>query len=356
MRAHSKNGGVEMVVVIIAGGSGTRLWPLSTKEMPKHLLKLVGDRSMLQQTYDRARLAGDDVYVVTEASHSDLVKKQLPELSDEHFLIEPGRRGTANCFLLALDAISRKCGKDEKIAFVHSDHAIRDTEGFVETIKAASERNEETGAIALIGIVPTYAATGFGYIKKGRKDGSSFGVEAFREKPNYDIAHSYLESGDYLWNAGYFVGSVATFLREINQNAPAMEVGWKVLSNIKEFLSKDYQEAYLSLEDDAIDFALIERAEKLVVLPARFDWADVGNFRDLYEVLNDGKNEGNLLKGEDIFNVNGKNNFVLNNDERPVAVIGLDNLIVINTPNGLLISNKGEVQKVGDVAKVLNGR
>ena len=156
-----------MITVIIAGGSGTRLWPLSTSNYPKHLLKLTGERTMLQTAYDRASRLGGNIYIVTEASHSDSVREQLPELPDSAFLIEPGRRGTANCIILALDAIARSHDHDEPIAFIHSDHHVRDIGGFARSFALAAKVSQSQNQIVLLGIEPTFPSIGFGYIERG---------------------------------------------------------------------------------------------------------------------------------------------------------------------------------------------
>src|SRR5450759_4094536 len=155
-----------MITVIIAGGSGTRLWPLSTPKYPKHLLKLTGKRTLLPTAYDRASKISEMVYVVTEAGHSDLVREQLPVLPDEAFLIEPGRRGTAHCIVFALDVIARKHDHDEPIAFIHSDHHIRDVCGFTRSFSTAAKESQSKNQITLIGIEPTFPSTGFGYIER----------------------------------------------------------------------------------------------------------------------------------------------------------------------------------------------
>ena len=212
-----------MITVIIAGGSGTRLWPLSTSERPKQLLALTGERTMVQQAYDRASKISDTVYVVTEASHSDDLRTQLPELPDDSFLIEPGRRGTAHCIIFALDYIARKHDHAEPIAFIHSDHNVRDVSGFARSFDVAGRLSVEKRVITLIGIEPTFPATGFGYIERGDVIDEGWGiysVESFKEKPDYDTALSYVESGNYLWNCGYFVGSVEVFLQEMERSAP----------------------------------------------------------------------------------------------------------------------------------------
>jgi len=338
-----------MITVIIAGGSGTRLWPLSTSDYPKHLLKLTGDRSLLQSAYDRATRVGDTVYVVTEASHAHHVKDQLPELSDDHFLIEPGRRGTGNCIVFALDVISRRHDHDEPIAFVHSDHNIRDVEGYARSLQIAAEASNANNKVTLIGIEPTFPATGFGYIERDGVlgDTDAYNIESFKEKPDFTTAQSYLHAGNYLWNCGYFVGSVNTFLSEIRSVAPDLQQSYDKLTAVQDILSQEYNDTYLSFEDLVIDYALAERSQNLAVVPATFDWMDIGSFKDLHEA-NDSDEKGNFLKGGRIYEDEVENVYLHNEEDKPVVVIGLDNIVVVNTPNGILIARKDLSQKVKD--------
>jgi mannose-1-phosphate guanylyltransferase len=344
-----------MITVIIAGGSGTRLWPLSTSENPKQLLALTSERTMVQQAYDRAKALGDTIYVVSEASHADKLRAQLPELGDEAFLTEPGRRGTAHCILFALDYIARHHDKSEPIAFIHSDHNVRDVKGFAESFALAGRISTNEGCITLIGIEPTFPATGFGYIKRGSRlaDGQAYDVEAFKEKPDYDTALTYVESGEYLWNCGYFVGSVDIFLREMETSAPQLNANYQKLAAISQHGGQEYDDAYLALDNQVIDIALIEVASKLAVVPASFDWADIGNFKDLHDVI--AKDQlSNYEYGGNIYNIDSENIYVRNEElHKPVAVIGLDNIVVVNTPDGVLVARKDMAAKCGDVAKKL---
>lgn len=344
-----------MITVIIAGGSGTRLWPLSTPKFPKHLLKLTGERSLIQMAYDRAKLLGDTVYVVTEASHSDHVREQLSELPDEAFLIEPGRRGTGHAIVYALDVISRRHGKDEPIAFVHADHHIRDKDGFVRSFHAAAKASVANNAITLIGIEPTYPATVFGYIERDGvidEEGGVYNVESFKEKPDYELARQYMDSGRYLWNCGYFVGSVSTFLNQMEQYAPELMASYTTLAAAGEPGSDQYNETYLALDNQVIDTALIEKAKSLAVVSASFDWMDVGSFRDLHDVVPQDE-QGNYTQGENLFPIDVENVYIRNEEAKPVAVIGLDNVIVVNTPDGILVARKDISQRAGEVAKKL---
>jgi mannose-1-phosphate guanylyltransferase len=346
-----------MIVTIIAGGSGTRLWPLSTPDYPKHLLKINGDsRSLLQHTYDRARglTDNDKIYVVSDRSHIDHVRQQLPELSEESFIVEPARRGTANCIVAALVHIAKKHDYDEPIASIHADHYIRDTKGFNHSFKIATAVSKDYGRIVLVGVEPDQPATGFGYIEKGDvvdEKSFAFSVKSFKEKPEFDVAQKYVSSGNYLWNCGYFVGSINTFRQKMETYAPDLLSSYDKLAAAE---PADYESVYLSLESNAIDYALIEKVDDLVVVPASFDWMDLGSFSDMHKAIG-GDKLGNHTKGNvDIEEV--RNSFIHNEENKPVAVIGLDNVAVINTAKGLLVVREDLAQKVGEVSKRIGGK
>jgi len=341
-----------MISVIIAGGSGTRLWPLSTSKKPKQLLALTSERTMVQQTYDRAAKLGDAIYVVTEKSHADELRAQLPELPDEAFLIEPGRRNTASCVIMALAHIEGKHDSDEPIAFLSADHSIRDHQGFVESFQRAGELSREHAVEVLVGVEPTYPSIGFGYIEKGQPldaQAASYHVSSFTEKPDFQTAKSFIESGKYLWNAGYFVGSVAVFLDKMRQFAPELLQQYEDLKNAE---PNDYSSVYLNFQNVAIDVALNEKVADLLVVPARFDWMDIGSFTDLHDIVPKTES-GVYIHGDNIHDVEVENAFIRNEEQKPVAVIGLDNIVVVNTADGLLVARKDLAPRVGEVAKKL---
>ncbi|HMH31281.1 MAG TPA: sugar phosphate nucleotidyltransferase [Methylomirabilota bacterium] len=344
-----------MIIVIIAGGSGTRLWPLSTPDYPKHLLKINGDdRSLLQHTYDRAKGLTDKIYIVSDNSHIDHVREQLSELPKEAFIVEPARRGTANCIVAALAQISKLHDPEEPIASIHADHYIRNTDGFSHSFKIATEVSQTSKRIVLVGVEPDHAATGFGYIEKDDLfDEANFvyGVKSFKEKPSAEVAQKYLTSGKYLWNCGYFVGSVNTFKQKMKEFAPDLMANYEKLEKAS---PESYQETYLSLESDAIDYALIEKVKDLLVVPASFDWMDLGSFGDLHKAVGSDENGNHFTGNVDTEMVN--NTYVYNAEDKPVAVIGLDNVAVVNTPQGLLITRKDLAQQVGVVSKRIGAK
>lgn len=339
-----------MITVIIAGGSGTRLWPLSTSEYPKHFLKLTGDDSLLQSTYKRARELSDKIYIVTAGEGQlALVREQLPELDNEAFIVEPDRRDTAGCFVIALNHIQSRHDHDEPIAFMHADHYIRDVEGFVHSFKVADEVSRKEKRITLVGIEPVYPSVLFGYIQKdGLVEGSDYVHEVvmFKEKPDFETAQDYVQSGKYLWNAGYFVGSVNTFLDTMTQYAPELKQNYEKLAAAETDDSR--RDAFLSFEKIAIDYALMEKTKNLLVVPASFDWMDIGSFADAHRVAETDE-KGNFKLG--YVELDGvENSYMRNEEDKPVAVIGLDNIVVINTKNGILVARKDLSHNVKKVA------
>jgi mannose-1-phosphate guanylyltransferase/mannose-6-phosphate isomerase len=341
-----------MIVVIIAGGSGTRLWPLSTPAYPKHLLKINRDnRSLLQNTYNRAKQLSDDIFIVSEVSHIHHVKSQLPDLSPKNFIVEPGRRGTASCIIAALVKIAANHDTDEPVTFLSADHYIRDTAGFVHSFNTAAKTAKKEGHIILVGAEPTYPATGLGYIQKDNllsEENYVYNVHSFKEKPNFETAQKYLKSGKYLWNCGYFIGSINVFKKTMQKYSPKLYSDYLKLEKAKE---SEFKNIYLNFENISIDYALIEKVKKLLVVPANFDWMDLGSFNDLYESV-DHDEMGNHVVGK-VGVEEVENSFIQNHESKPIAVIGLDNIVVINTKEGILVARKDLSQKVGDVSKRL---
>lgn len=343
-----------MIMIIIAGGSGTRLWPLSTPDYPKHLLKINGQKkSLLQNTYDRAKKLSDKIYVVPEVGHAHIVKQQLPDLPDAAFIVEPGRRGTANCIIAALSYITGKEDPDEPVAFMHADHYIRDVNGFVHSFKTAAKVAEQQKRLVLVGVEPDHPATGFGYIEKGTlfdEQRFVFNVKSFKEKPDYSVAEQYVQSGNYLWNGGYFVATLTVFLACLKQYSPKLIEHYAKLQATKS--AKDRDAVYLDFESLIIDYELIERVQDLLVVPASFDWMDIGSYADLHKAVGSDE-EGNHILGENVQISEVQNSFIQNHENKPVAVIGLDNIVIVNTKDGLVVARKDMSKQIGELAKII---
>ena len=344
-----------MIICIIAGGSGTRLWPLSISEYPKHLLLLNNDKkSLLQQTFDRSILLTKNIYVVSELSHIEHVKKQLPELPEDHFIVEPARRGTANCIIAALNKISDKNDVNEPVSFIHADHSIRDTKGFVHTLKIANNLSGREKRIVLVGIEPSYPAIGFGYIKKGKllsEEPYVYNVNSFKEKPNFNLAKKYISSGEYLWNSGYFVASINVFIEAMKNYSKELYRNYEELNKANK---GEYQSIYLGFESDAIDYALIEKVPNLLVIPASFDWMDLGSYSDLHKAADSDEKHNYVFGNAELEEV--ENAYIRNETDVPLAVIGLNNIVVISNNSGILITRKDISQKVGEVSKRINNK
>ncbi len=224
----------------------------------------------------------------------------------------------------------------------------------MKSVALAAEASRVSGKVTLIGIEPTFPSTGFGYIERdgGIKGTGAYQIESFKEKPDLQTAQQYLRLGKYLWNCGYFVGSVNTFLGEISRVAPALQASFDALSAVAVAPSEEYDESYLKFPELVIDYELAEKSTNLAVVPASFDWMDIGSFKDLHEA-NESDDRGNFYKGSAIYDDELENVFIQNDETKPVVVIGLDNVVVVNTPNGILVARKDLSQKVKDaVARI----
>lgn len=340
-----------MIALINCGGSGSRLWPLSTPEYPKHLLSVTnGDgKTLLQNTYERVKDFADEVYFITESGHAHHVKEQLEGVDDDHVIIEPARRGTASCLLIALDHVRERHGDNVPLVFMHADAIINDVDSFRESIAHAARTSVDKSTITLLGVEPNKPSTAFGYIEREKRisdeeEKEVYTVAGFKEKPNYKTAQKYIKEGHYLWNMGFFAAPLKVFVNTMKKDAPVLHKGYESLVN-----ADDKKKAYLALEDVAIDYALIEPAKKLLAVPGNFDWIDVGNYEDLHVVATQDE-DGNAVSGnvaiEDV-----TNSFIRNDTMTDVAVIGLDNVAVVMTDSGLVVTNRSFAQKVGDVSK-----
>jgi mannose-1-phosphate guanylyltransferase len=336
-------------VVILAGGSGTRLWPRSRQKSPKHLLALHGRLSLLQSTVERVRRLTENVYVVTERSQVDGIREQLPDLQDDRFIIEPARRGTASALGLAALAIAER-DPDATMLSVHADHYLGNDEGaYLKTLEAEARWAEQKRSLVTVGLRPPYASTAFGYIQIGRRVDSDqlaavYQVEAFVEKPDLKTAEGYVKSGDYLWNLGLFSWPVEVLFSEMAQHAPDLSAGLERVKRSRQAGRQDEADvAYEALPTEAIDYAVLERTHNLLVVGATFEWHDIGSWADLHDILQQDE-AGNFVEGDSVL-IDTKN-CMIHSPKKLVAAVGLEDMVVIETEDAILICPKARSQDV----------
>lgn len=348
---------MKIIPVVLSGGSGIRLWPLSRKDHPKQYLSLTGDDSMLQETI--LRLDGLDnildPIIVCNADHRFLVAEQCREIGVKNpaILLEPVGRNTAPAIAAAaLQSLKQETG-DVLLLILSADHAIQDVKAFHQAINIANQQAQE-GKLTTFGILPIDANTGYGYIKSSAdcNDGA-YKVEEFVEKPDLKTAKFYLEQGNYLWNSGMFMFKAATLIDELTVYSPEIVTSVNnAINNAKQdldFIRLDKQ-AFESSPSDAIDYALMEKSDNVVVVPLDAQWNDIGSWSALHEIGNKDIN-GNVING-DVFMKDTVNTYVYANSHI-VATIGVQDLIIVDTPNATLISTKDKSQEVKKIVEQL---
>lgn len=341
-----------MKAVILAGGSGTRLWPLSREKYPKQFIPLLGAKSLFQGTVERVRpVVGDDVLVVTTEDSRFLVSDQLAELGLDpkgRVLCEPAGRNTAPAVGLA--ALLSAPG--EVLLVLPSDHTIRDTAVFQEALRAAAAV-AEGGRLVTFGIAPSHPETGYGYIRLGDPLVGSPGFRvaaAFVEKPNRPTAEEYLASGAYVWNSGMFAFRAGTVLEELARHAPQVAAGLEALRGSFGPDDEVPRELYEALPSISLDYAVMERSDRVVVLPLEPGWSDLGSFSALYDVR-EADAEGNVVElgPEGVWvGVGSHRNFVCAG-RKVVALVGMEDTVVVDTPDALLVCPRDRAQDVKDV-------
>jgi mannose-1-phosphate guanylyltransferase len=349
---------------ILAGGSGTRLWPLSRAGEPKFLHPLTGtDRSLLQATADRVRqLSADErIYVVTGTAHEAAIRSQLPELPAGNILVEPSPRDSCAAVSLACAVLARR-DPDAIMAVFSADHLIGDEQRFAEVIRQAADTARD-GYLTTVGIRPQHAEIRFGYLKLGEPlAGGARTVEKFKEKPSRDVAASYLESGQYLWNAGIFAFGVRLFLDELNRQLPHLSAGIMRIADAWDGPSRDevLAEVWPGLEKISVDYGVLEGAAvagQVATVPADMPWSDVGDFDSLGESLPTDES-GNLVIAPqaEVVARDVKDSVVVSTTDRVVAVIGLDDVVVVDTADATLVCARSRAQEVKQVVEELHGR
>lgn len=335
--------------VIMAGGSGKRFWPYSRKENPKQCLKVITDKTLIEDTIDRmAPLVGkDNVYISTGTHLKSKMESLVPGIK---YIVEPVPRNTAPCIALSCAELISK-DKDAIVMFFPSDHFIKETKLFHNHLNAAIEEAKK-GKICLIGIKPTRAATGYGYIhsENPKEQGSITicDVIGFKEKPNKETAESYLDSGDYLWNAGMFISRADVLLKEIEKYVPDLYEGIKELESQK-FDMETKKIVFEKIKGIPIDTAVMEKSDLLSVIVGTFTWDDVGDWNAMTRVHIADKNN-NIIKAKYLGDVKDS---IIFSEKREIVTKGIKNIIIIDSPDCLLICEKKEFGKIKDIVDIL---
>lgn len=348
-----------LIPIILSGGAGTRLWPLSWGDHPKQFLPLVSERTMIQETLLRLNgLETGNPIISCGEGHRFLVAQQIGEITDKKpvILLEPMAKNTAPAIAAACCA-AMKQDKDAVVVVLPSDHVIADVPAFQNAVKAAAI-NAEKGALVTFGIVPTFPATGYGYVKaSGSETDGAFTLERFVEKPCLEKAQEYLASGQYAWNSGMFVFKASAFLDELKIHRPEM-AALAIESFEKAVVDTDFirldKEAFGKIKGNSIDYAVMEKTTKGKVVKLNAGWDDVGSWSALYDISQKDENM-NVIKGEDIIALDTTSSYI-RGGKRTIATIGLDDVVIVDSDDALLVAAKGKIQDVKKVAEIIKKR
>lgn len=345
-----------LCALIMAGGSGKRFWPLSTEENPKQLLKLFSDKSMIRETVDRILplVPAERIFVATNIVQFKAVKNDLPMIPVDNIIIEPAVKDTAAAIGYSALYIRRELSNPTLVVLA-SDHIVKDPEAFRKTLEIAAKEAEDNETLVTLGIKPTRAEIGYGYIKvKGESEYYEVsGVEHFLEKPSVEVAKEYLDDGHYLWNSGMFIFKTSTILKEIRKYMPKHD---RVLKNIQFYFEQGIKGEKLAdkaklLFDDfekiSIDYGIMEKSDNIRVIPTDFGWNDIGSFTAFEDVYASDKDQ-NIIRNSYFEHVECTGNIVLT-DNLEIKAIGLENLVIVQSGNKLLICDKYEIDKIKEI-------
>ena len=349
-------------VVIMAGGNGERFWPESRVANPKQFLPIVGDIPMLKQTINRLKdfIDVENIFVITNAKHRSIVLAICPELDTKKVIGEPIGRDTAPAVALATLLVQRE-DPDAIFAMLPADAVIQDKSAFYSVLESSFKLAETEPALVTIGIKPSHPATGYGYIQKSNQCGEfsgnvAYSVKKFVEKPNFDKAKAYLESGDFYWNAGMFIWSVSVIRSEFEKNCAEL---WRRIEamtaqlDLGKELNVLLESIYPDLEKISVDYAIIEKASKVVMFESLFDWDDVGEWSAVarHDPID---SDGNCSRGLSLA-VDSKNNIISNRDDKHVVtLLGVEDLIVVHTEDATLVCKKDQSQAVKNLVQRLS--
>lgn len=345
--------------VIMAGGDGTRFWPLSRQKTPKQLLNLTGKELLVNEAVDRLVFIADkkDIFIVTNATQvKPMLKATAGRIASDHILSEPSARNTAACVGYAAMEIMRKYG-DGVMIITPSDAYIKNTADFTRTLAEAVRVAEEQDKLVTIGITPTFPATGYGYIKFDKtQDTVAKIVTEFKEKPDEETARAYLATGAYAWNSGMFIWKASTILKKFEQFIPDIYADLNKIGNAMGKENEYYviDEVYPNIQKISVDYAIMEPSAingDVLVIPGEFGWNDVGSW-DMMSVLHEADENSNIALGDTV--VINTTNSIIYSSKKLVAVVGVDNLVVVETPDTIMVCDKNKAQDVKLVVDVLN--
>ena len=347
-----------LFAVIMAGGIGSRFWPKSRQNMPKQFLNLVGNESMIQATIKRLRklVPNDDIFVVSTAGQANIITSQLENLKSKNFILEPFGKNTAPCIGLAAIQL-KQIDSDGVMAVLPADHLVQNVGAFINALALGRDIAYEHDALVTIGLEPQFPATGYGYIQHNDQIHQSgrwtvHRVKAFAEKPDIEVARRFLESGDFLWNSGIFIWKISTILWEFEDKMPDLYDGLvKIGASLgTKREQKTIETVYRQIRSESIDYGIMEKAEKVLVLKGDFGWNDLGSWDEVYKINKKDK-DGNVTSGN-CFSLDSSNCLV-DSSQRLTALVGVKDLIIVDTPDALLICSKEQAQEVKKIVDML---
>jgi mannose-1-phosphate guanylyltransferase len=346
--------------ILMAGGVGSRFWPVSTTDFPKQFHDMLGSGStLIQKTFSRLSklIPAENILILTNERYNDLVLEQLPMVNPDQVVLEPAMRNTAPCILYASLKI-QKMNPDALVVVAPSDHWIEDETAFCNNLQQCFDFCEKENALMTLGIQPTFPNTGFGYIEFSKTDTNPIKkVAQFREKPDYETAKTFLESGNFLWNGGIFIWSVTSIVAAFEKFQPQMNALFQTgfasynTNSEKQFIEENYAKS----DNLSIDYAVMENAENVYVLPATFDWNDLGTWSSLHEKL-DKDDQNNAVVNATVILENASNNIIRTDGKKLIVVDGLDDYIIVDKDNVLLIYPKSKEQDIKRITSLATNK
>ncbi len=350
---------MKIFTVLMAGGVGTRFWPRSRTRNPKQVLDILNHETMIQATFKRLKGMVDlsHIFVVTNAEQKEIIAKQIPKLTEKNFIIEPFGRNTAPCIGLAATII-QQADADGLMVVLPADHLISNKKEFQAVIRQATTFAADSGSLVTLGITPTHPSTGYGYIQRGKEVSKFNGhaiykVKTFAEKPNPETAMRFLESGDFYWNSGMFIWKASSILKEIEDKLPELYEGLNLLKSHlnKKTYNATILDVYKRIRGISIDYGVMQTSQNVCVIPTNMGWNDVGSWEVVYEISEKDKNKNaGDYKGLQV--VDSSDNYVYA-PKKLIALVGVRNLIVVDTGDALLICRKNRSQDVKDIVEKL---